>query len=227
MFRFIASMLALVCLSLASPPPVAASTVRWTSANVAPQQVTLRCKYQDKITDVQTRDSIARRYGLVGKVQEVTDKMSAMRSAGYRVSGARGSERLEVEVPFSGVFEQPVKFSTRVTNVQAYLFARFPQGRGKIVANNRVKRYLTNENRRYIENTYRGWSERFNGEMQRMERKFGEYVFPLNDSERPDLSRAMRGSVSKGINDFGICETRYDVRVKAVWERSVARGLGQ
>lgn len=226
MVKFIGSILAFAMLAIATPT-AQASTVRWTSVDVAPTEVNLRCKYRDRIVDVQTRDSIAVRYGLVGAVEAVSRKISAMRGAGYRVSGARGRERVSIELPYSGVFEQPIKFSVRATMTELHLYGRFPQGHGRLLTNNRAKQYLTDENRRRMEQTYRVWEEGFNDAMRRLSQKYGDYVFALKHSERPDLSHAMGGTVKKGIRNFGACDTRYDLAVKGNWRRIVDGGLGQ
>jgi hypothetical protein len=208
-------------------PDAIASTLRVISVQVSPSEIEFTCERSSSIVDVQTRESIARRYGLVGKVNEITQMISAMRSVGYRVDGADGQERLQINVPYRGFFQKTMKFNARATLTEAHLFGRYAgPGRGRAIVDNRVKQYLTDANRAQVEKNYEGWANQFDTELDAVRGSMNDHLLVFFDAERPDLSHAMHGVIHK-VAPINVCKKHYKVAVQIRWERSVALELGR
>jgi hypothetical protein len=220
-------MIGLLSLVVGSPSATLASTGRWISAEADPGKVVVRCRREGALRDVQTRDSIARRYALTDHVQGVAEKIGLMRRAGYRVSGPTGRETLDVEVPFQGVFQQPVAFRVRATLTELHLYGRFePGGTGRIVADRKVRPFLTEENREKITSTYEGWAREVRAGLDGLRGRIADQVFPLSDAERPDLSR-LNGRAVERIAHLEFCGEGQEIRVRARWARQIDRELGR
>lgn len=204
-----------------SLPSALASTLRLASVHVSPNEIEFTCERSGSLVDRQTRDSITRRYGLVGKVNEINQMISGMRNTGYVSEGNPGRERLHRTVPYRGVFKKSMKFGKSATLTEAHIYGAFAgPGQGRLLADNRVKPYLLDDNRKKIESDYRNWAEQFDGELNALRRTMNDYIYVYANSERPDLSKAMRGTIRKAV-PFNVCGKPYKVTIQINWERAI------
>jgi hypothetical protein len=207
--------------------PALAAPLRIASVHVTPSEIEFTCERSGLIIDTQTYDSIAQRYGLVGKANEINQKISNMLSIGYRTEGKRGHERFTLRVPYRGVYRRSMKFGKMATLTEAHIYAELDgPSHGKLLSDDKVKQYLLEENRDKITKDHQSWTEQFDTELNTLQRNMKDYIYSYSDAERPDLSRAMRGTIKKPV-PFTICGNPYKVTIQVNWEHVIKQEPGK
>jgi hypothetical protein len=208
-------------------PASAAAPLRIASIHVTPSEIEFTCERSGLIIDTQTYDSIAQRYGLVGKADEINQKISNMQSVGYRIEGKRGHERFILRVPYRGVYRRSMKFGKMATLTEAHIYAELDgPSRGKLLSDDKVKQYLLEENRDKITKDHQSWTEQFDTELNALQRDMKNYIYSYPDSEKPELSRATRGTIKKPV-PFTVCGNEYKVTLQVNWEHVINREPGK
>jgi hypothetical protein len=216
----------LIRIILAAPLAAQADMLKW-SPQVDPNLVTLECRDTRSVPDEQTRDEIARRTGLVGRVNEIAQQIAGMRAAGYRSNGGSGgNERFSYEVPVRLSYARPMEFRIKAATTGMTLGARRLDGRFRAAVPPQAEPHLSPRVKARIEQLKVQWLAEANAATDSLRGQLHEKAFPWNGAEREALRQRSSGSFAR-VHAFNFCRNNYRLRLRADWRREIDDRLGE
>lgn len=207
-------------------PTASANTLKWNDS-VTPSRVVLECEHDTSVPDSQTRNEIAQREGLVGRVNEIAQYISGMTTAGYRsAGGSGGNERFSYNVPVHLSYTRPLEFKTKVDSNGMRLGARRLDGQFRATVPPRAERYLSPRVKTQIDQLKQRWLNDVRNGTDALKNQLHEKPFPWNQAERDALHRQTHGTFVREQN-VTFCRHNYRLHLRAEWRRQVDGVLGR
>lgn len=213
-----------VLFTLVFPFSVHADLLRF-DPRVNPDRVLLECASEIFVTDTQTRDEIAQRYGIIGNINAITELIGRMQALGYRRSGSGGGEVLSRQIPIRLSYTRPMEFRVKADGNGMTLGARRLDGNFRATVAPQLERYISPQGKQDIERAKERWVAERREATDNLRSQLHEKPFPWNNSEKNGLRSRTSGTYSRD-QSFRFCNHGYRLVMRAEWQRRIDGPLG-
>jgi hypothetical protein len=208
-------------------PLAAQASPRWEE-HVTPNPVHVECKDDVSIPDHQTRDEIARREGIVGRINEIARQIARMQSAGYRsTGGSGGNERFSYDVPLHLSYTRSMRVTAVADDRGVGLRARRMDGRFRGTVPQRAEPYLSPRVKDEIERVKARWRGEATAAFDQLQAQLAKTRYPWSGAELGALSSGRARGGFERNHGFAFCRNGYQLHVRADWRRLIDGPLGK